>query len=153
MPDDNLAVDGVKEMVLEAREMVRKEHPRTAQRISPHLLSIYFQYVRNLSLIDRRLTPDLYSIIVATKQALGDDFALAIAETARSYPYAELDSAETGEFGSEPELLRMGVNRAEVPGWGTAFMVSRLPGQAVTCRSCELRPRPPQQQQNRWRQR
>ena len=153
MPDDNLSVDGVKEMVLEARELVRKEHPRTAQRITPQLLSIYFQYVRNLSLIDRRLTPDLYSVIVAAKQTVGDDFALAIAETARSYPYADLDSVEPGEFGSEPGFVRMGVNRAEVPGWGTAFMVSRLPGQAVIWRSCELRPRPPQQQQKRWRQR
>ena len=153
LPDDNLSVDGVKEMVLEARELVRREHPRTAQQITPQLLSIYFQYVRNLSLIDRRLTPDLYSVIVAAKQTVGDDFALAIAETARSYPYAVLDSAEPGEFGSEPGFLRMGVNRSEVPGWGTAFMVSRLPGQAVIWRSCELRPPPPKQQQKRWRQR
>ena len=47
----------------------------------------------------------------------------------------------------------MGVNRAEVPGWGTAFMVSRLPGQALSWRSCELRPRPVEREQKRWRQR
>ena len=41
------------------------------------------------SLIDRRLTPDLYSLVVAAKQTAGDDFALAVAETAREYPYAD----------------------------------------------------------------
>ena len=28
--------------------------------MTPQLLSVYFRYVRNLSLIERRLTPDLY---------------------------------------------------------------------------------------------
>ncbi len=151
--DDNLSVDGVKEMVLEARETLRRQHPRNAQRITPQLLSIYFRYVRNLSLIDRRLTPDLYSLIVAAKQTAGDDFALAVAETASTYPYAELDESHEPGADRESGCLRMGLGQAEVPGWGTAFMVSRLPGQAVVWRTCELRPRPVQRQQKRWRQR
>src|SRR5207248_3493415 len=85
--DDNLSVDGVKEMVLDARERLRANHPKTAQRITPQVLSIYFRYIRNLSLVDRRLTPDLYTLIVAAQQTAGDDFALALAETAREYPY------------------------------------------------------------------
>jgi hypothetical protein len=152
-PDDNLSVDGVKEMVLEARETLRRQHPRIAQRITPQSLSIYFRYVRNLSLIDRRLTPDLYSLIVAAKQTAGDDFALAVAETARTYPYAELAEIDEPGDDGEPGRLRMGLDQAEVPGWGTAFMVSRLPGQAVAWRTCELRPRPVERQQKRWRQR
>ena len=152
-PDDNLSVDGVKEMVLEAREALKKENPRIAQRITPQLLSIYFRYVRNLSLIDRRLTPDLYSVVMAAKQTVGDDFALAIAATARTYP--EYRPAEEDAPGEDTEhgLLRMGLNQADVPGWGTAFMVSRLPGQAIAWRSCELRPRPVNREQKRWRQR
>ena len=151
--DDNLSVDGVKEMVLEARETLRRQNPRNAQRITPQLLSIYFRYVRNLSLIDRRLTPDLYSLIVAAKQTVGDDFALAVAETARAYPYAERDEDhERGDYHGS-YCVRMGLRQAEVPGWGTANMVSRLPGQAVIWRTCELRPRPVQRQQKRWRQR
>ena len=152
-PDDNLSVDGVKEMVLEARERLRSDHPRIAQRITPQLLSIFFRYVRNLSLIDRRLTPDLYSVVLAAKQTAGDDFALAIAETARTYPYSQLAGDDPSPEEGVPEVLRMGVNRAEVPGWGTAYMVSRLPGQALSWRSCELRPRPVEREQKRWRQR
>ena len=87
LPDDNLSVDGVKELVLDARERLREKHPQIAQRITPQLLSVYFRYVRNLSLLDRRLTPDLYTLVVAAQQTAGDDFALALAETARTYPY------------------------------------------------------------------
>ncbi len=152
--DDNLSVDGVKEMVLEARESLRRHHhPRHAQRITPQLLSIYFRYVRNLSLIDRRLTPDFYSLIVAAKQTAGDEFALAVAETARTYPYARSDEDDEPDSDTERGWLRMGLGQAEVPGWGTAAMVSRLPGQAVVWRTCELRPRPVPQEQKRWRQR
>ncbi len=151
--DDNLSVDGVKELVLEARESLRRKHPTIAQRITPQLLAVYFQYVRNLSLIDRRLTPDLYSLVVAAKQTAGDDFALAVAETACQYPYAETAArAWTGQD-EEDSLLKMGLDRAVVPGWGTASMVNRLPGPAVAWRTCELRPRPARVQQQRWRQR
>lgn len=154
--DDNLSVDGVKEMVLQAREHLRSKWPRVAQRITPQLLRIYFQYVRNLSLTERRLTPDLYNLVIAAKQTAGDDFALAVAETARAYPYAAAapaaDEDEPSEHGSG-SLLRMGIDRADVPGWGTAPMVSRLPGQALSWRTCELHPHPPERDRRRWRQR
>jgi hypothetical protein len=151
-PDDNLSVDGVKEMVLDARQRLQDRDPRIAQRITPQLLSIYFRYVRNLSLIDRRLTPDLYTLVVAAQQTAGDEFALCLAETSRQYPYAELDDAWPGQ-GDEPGCVRMGINRAEVPPWGTGPMVSRLPGQTLSWRKCTLRPRPRRQEQARWRQR
>jgi hypothetical protein len=144
--DDNLSVDGVKEMVLEARDRLRTTQPRVAGRITPQLLSIYFRYVRNLSLIERRLTPDLYSLVVAAQQTAGDDFALAVAETAREYPHAE-------PADDEERPLRMGIGQADVPGWGVSEVVTRLPGQALQWRTCELRPRPQQQQRQQWRQR
>ena len=41
--------------------------------------------LRNLALLDRRLTPDLYTLVMATKQVAGDSFAMHVAEQARSY--------------------------------------------------------------------
>ncbi|QDV33084.1 hypothetical protein [Tautonia plasticadhaerens] len=152
-PDDNLSVDGVKEMLLASRERLRKDRPKVARRITPQLLSVYFRYVRNLSLVERRLTPDLYSLVMAAKQTAGDDLALALGETAREYPYHEaFDRGERPWWWDEPPL-RMGDGRAEVPSWGTAAMTSRLPGQAIAWRSCELRPRPPEPDQKKWKQR
>jgi hypothetical protein len=145
--DDNLSVDGVKEMVLQARDRLKTKLPRTAQRITPQLLAVYFRYVRNLSLLERRLTPDLYSLVVAAKQTAGDDFALAVAETSREYPFAEAAATD------DDPSLRMSIGRAEVPGWGSARMVSRLPGQALQWRSCELKPRPPESERKLWKQR
>src|SRR5207248_192497 len=135
--DDNLSVDGLKEMLLQARDRLKETLPRVAGRVTPQLLAVYFRYVRNLTLLDRRLTPDLYTLVVAAKQTAGDDFALAVAETARLYPDAP--AAE-----DESPLLRMGIGEADVPGWGVVPMVSRLPGQALNWRACELRPRPPE---------
>ena len=144
-PDDNLSVDGVKELVLHARDRLKVTRAAVAGRITPQLLTVYFRYVRNLSLLDHRLTPDLYSLIIAAQQTAGDDFALAVAEAAREYP-------PTGQSPDPQPLLRMGVGRASVPGWGTGTMVSRLPGQALSWRSCELRPKPPETDQRRWKQ-
>jgi hypothetical protein len=156
-PDDNLSVDGVKEMVLQARERLKATLPKVAQRITPQLLSVFFRYVRNLSLMERRLTPDLYSLVVAAKQTAGDDFALALAETAREYPYAIGSESGSNDASSESDgptgSLRMGIDRADVPGWGTARMVSRLSGQALSWRTCELRPRPAERDRKAWKQR
>jgi hypothetical protein len=142
-PDDNLSVDGVKEMVLAGRDLLKEKQPKVAKRITPQLLSVYFRYVRNLALMDRRLTPDLYALVVAAKQTAGDDFALAIAETARTYPFAEE---------SDEPTLEMGIDRADLSGYGVAEMVSRLPGQAMSWRTCELRPKPLERDKRLWKQ-
>lgn len=144
-PDDNLSVDGVKELVLEARDVLKAKAPHVSLRITPHLLSVLFRYVRNLSLMDRRLTPDLYTLVTAAKQTAGDDFALSIAETAREYPIRS--SRPVGP------LLRMSLDRAEIPGWGVRTMTTRLPGQTLSWRSLELRPRPPERDRQAWKQR
>ncbi len=149
-PDDNLSIDGVKELVLEARTRLKTTHPRVAQRLTPQTLSIYFRYVRNLALVEGRLTPDFYTIVKAAQQTAGDEFALAVAETARTYPFAP---AEPDHAGESAGLARFGVDRASIPLLGTGPMVCRLPGQSVTWRSTELRPKPPKAQERRWRQR
>ena len=42
-----------------ARERYRAEMKSRARKNTPKLLSLYFQYVRNLSLVESRMTPDL----------------------------------------------------------------------------------------------
>ncbi|MGE0759267.1 MAG: hypothetical protein AB7F89_25070 [Pirellulaceae bacterium] len=142
--DENLSIDGVKELLIAARDRYRAEFHRRARQLTPLLLGQCLKYVRNLSLIERRMTPDLYSLVIAAKQVGGDPFALHVAEVARDYPYG-------GDRG-HPQL-RMGIERARLADGEVVAMVNRLPGPAITWRSCDLQRRPQRDDATRWSQR
>ena len=139
--DQNLSVDGLKELLLETRDRYQAEWKSRARSITPQLLSTFFRYVRNLSLIERRLTPDLYTLVTAAKQVAGDEFAITLAETARDYPYA---------LPLPLEEIRFGIGQGELPDGERVELVSRLPGPPLTWRTLRLKPRPPQPQQDQW---
>jgi hypothetical protein len=142
--DENLSIDGVKELLLTARDAYRADLKQRARKITPHLLAQTLKYIRNLSLLDRRMTPDLYSIIVAAQQICGDQYALHVAETARMYPpYLENDD----------EVLQMGIDRGRLPDGDLIDMTSRLPGPPLSWRSCRLKRRPDHRDQHRWQMR
>jgi hypothetical protein len=142
--DENLSIDGVKALLLAARDRYRSDLKSRARSVTPKLMSVYFQYVRNLSLVERRLTPDLYSLIVAAQQIFGDQFAIHVAETAREY----LDA------GASPfPSLQMGIDRARLPDGDVVQMKNRLPGQSVVWRKFALRPHPPRPEQLKWQMR
>ena len=142
--DTNLSIDGVKELFLAARDTYRAELKHRARKITPHMLSRCLQYVRNLSLIERRMTPDLYSLVMAAKQMVGDQYALQVAETAGTFPYTELSGLET---------LNLGIDRAELSDGNIVDVVSRLPGPPVSWRSCNLQRRPERIESDQWKMR
>lgn len=140
--DENLSIDGIKEMVLAARDYYQADLKSRARKISPKLLSVYFKYVRNLALIERRMTPDLYTLIIAAQQMAGDQFAIHLAETAREYP----------DHGELPfPTLRMGIREATLSDGDLIGMTNRLPGHPQSWRSCALKPLPPKIEQDKWR--
>jgi hypothetical protein len=142
--DENLSVDGVKELLLVARGKYRADFKNRGRRLTPQLFAQYLKYVRNLSLIERRMTPDLYTLVTAAQQIAGDQFAIALAETTREYPYT-------------PELpfgtLAAGVGRGRLPDGTLARLKNRLPGPATTWRTLALRAKPERQAQLEWRMR
>ena len=139
--DENLSIDGVKEMLLAARARYETDLKSRARKLTPHTFSTYLKYVRNLSLVERRLTPDLYTLIVAAQQIAGDQFAVHLAETAREYLLQE--------WLPYPEL-KMGIDRAQLPDGDLVAMKTRLPGSPVTWRTCRLNRRPPRVDQLQW---
>ena len=141
--DENLSIDGVKDLLLEARSRYRAEHQRSARSISPHLLSLYLKYARNLTLMERRFTPDLYTLVVAAQQIAGDQFALQVAETARDYDYQER---------SDRGAIQFGIDQARLPNGDVVRMVSRLPGPPMSWRNCDLNRRPERKEEERWAQ-
>lgn len=140
--DENLSFDGVKELMLTTRDGYTSEFGSRARRITPQLLSCYFRYVRNLSLIERRMAPDLYTLITAAQQIAGDQFAIQLAETAREYPYA-------GRLPQYPEI-DCGIGQGRLSDNDPFRLVNRLPGHPVQWRTCQLNPKPARSQQVEW---
>jgi hypothetical protein len=143
--DRNLAIDGVKELLLESREAWLREYKPAMNWVTPQRLQIYFQYVRNLTLQSGRLTPDLFTLVIAAKQVAGDAFALTVAETARKYPHQEERPEE--------ETLRFGIGMAEFPDGPVGDMESRLEGPEISWRPISLKPRAEPFRKQEWKQR
>ena len=139
--DDNLSVDGVKELLLTARTRYREDFGNRSRKITPHGLAMCMKYIRNLTLMDRRMTPDLYNIVIAAKQIIGDGYALHVAETSRSYPYQRTTGLDQ---------VSLSINRARMPDDRMVKLVSRLPGPPVIWRSCQLVPKVDRRQQEEW---
>ena len=140
-PDENLSIDGVKELLLAARDEYRKELKNRARPLTPKLLATIMHYVRNLSLVERRLTPDFYSIVVAAQQVGGNMFARYVAEVARKYPYGRPEDERDPD--APPAGVRIGPEWLETPGGLVARHSDRLPGLRFEWRSVDLTPLPP----------
>ncbi|MCM2370177.1 hypothetical protein [Aporhodopirellula aestuarii] len=108
--DSNLQIDGVKELLIAAKQSYMKEFKNRARKVTPLLLSKCLKYIRNLSLVHRRMTPDMVTIVTACQQILGDQYALHVAETASRYPLKpsaftkELDPLENGPITDSSQI-------------------------------------------------
>jgi hypothetical protein len=142
--DENLSIDGVKELLITARQRYKRDLARRARKITPQILRQCLKYIRNLTLFERRFTPDLYSIVTAAKQTAGDQFALQVAETAREYPYS-------GPLGLP--AIKLGIGRGRLPNGETVRLISRLPGPPLIWRGLQLQRRPDRRERDEWRMR
>lgn len=139
--DENLSVDGIKALLLAARDRYKEELGQRARPITPQLLSVMLRYIRNLSLIERRLTPDLFNLVTAAKQIAGDQYAIHLVEAAREYPYHRPDEYPEIEFG---------IDQAILPDETPLTIVNRLPGHPMVWRSLRLNTRPEIEQREQW---
>ncbi len=139
--DEYLSIDGVKELLLAARDAYRDDFRNRARPITTQTFSCLLKYIRNLTLTERRFAPDLYTIVIAAKQVAGDSFALHVAETARTYRYIRATGLPPVSFG---------IDRLRLPSGDVADAVSRLPGPPVSWRTCELHRRPDRSEQQQW---
>ncbi len=138
------AIDGIKRLLMSARASYMADLGKRARRITPLLLSQCLKYIRNLTLLDARMTPDLYTITIAAKQVLGDQFAIHVVEAASNYPFMD-------------ELpwpaISMSTDWARLPDGEITEMVSRLAGNPMQWRSIELNRRPLTSDSKDWQMR
>ena len=147
--DDSQSIDGVKELLLAARERYHEEMKLAEATISPQTLKVALHYVRNLSLLDRRMTPDMYTLVTAARQTAGDTFARCVLEVCKRYPYG-IDEEWVSQ---PPPPIAFGIDRAELPGGDLAVMSSRLPAGSGQWRTLDLQPEPSKQLTSKWQMR
>jgi hypothetical protein len=141
--DQSLGVDGIKELALEARDRLLAKKRSAARRVSVKTLRIYLQYARNLAVMRRRLRPDLFLLVEAAKQVLGDDYAITLLEVAREYPEQGLTSERS---------LRCAPDVFEHPEKGTFSAENLLPGDHLEWQAIDLRPEPEEEERKDWSQ-
>lgn len=141
--DENVAIDAFKHLLLSARSSYLQDFGKRARRITPLMLGQCLKYIRNMSLIDCRLTPELFTIGVAAQQILGDQYTTHLIETARNYPF----------YDEQPMLeeVTMGIGQLRLPDDELVNVVSRLPGPPITWGELKLRRRPLKQEVDKWK--
>ncbi len=147
--DAHLSVDGIKELLLETRRRWLATRPAHLQQetnwVTPQLLQMYLQYVRNLALGECRLTPDLYTLTLAAKQFAGDEFAVALLETAKRYHYEPDESLRAAM-----PPYSAGLGRFESPEGLVSMAKNRLGSTPVSWRTLSLRPRQDPRTRRQW---
>ena len=142
--DKEVSIDGIKEILLRARQMFTEKHKVRYHNLTSQTFQIYLQYVRNLTLLENRLTPDLYTLITTAKQIGGDPFAIAVLDAAREYPFQKNDSASF-------EPLTLGIDKAIGSDESPVDMKNRLSEIQLEWRSMDLKPEADMQKQVEWK--
>ncbi len=142
-PDDNLSIDGIKDLLIAARDRYKTIYKNRARSVTPLLLRQMLKYIRNLTLINRRFTPDLITILTAARQIVGDGFALEALELAKTYGF---------DTTVDDNTIRMGIDQAAFPDDQLLFMKSRLAGPPMEWSNLQLKPKPDESSRRRWKQ-
>ena len=141
--DQHLGIDGVKELLIAARETYTAEYKSRARKITPSLLGKCLKYTRNLTLIESGFTPQLPTIITAAQQVAGDGYAMHVLEMAKSFHYVkDLDFP----------AVRMGIDQIGLEDGDLLKANNRLPGPPMTWTQLKLKPRPDKDQTRDWKQ-
>ena len=142
--DETLAIDGVKALLLAARDHWQLLLELQDHWLTPQRMGLLLRYVRNLTVMDYRLTPDLYNLAVAAKQVVGDSFALSLLDTACEYPPQRI--------GSDEGDIQVGLGQIVDADGEVRPCKNRLQGVPRIWRELPLKLEPPPQEKQRWSQ-
>jgi len=145
--DDRVVAEGLKELFVTARSSYRQELGNRARQITPLLISQCLKYVRNQTLLDRRMTPSFYTLAKSAQQMMGDTYTSHLVNSATEYRFDSYEQADG------LETIRMGIGVGQLPGTGPTALVSRLPGPPMQWHSLELKRPVQKKDQRRWESR
>jgi hypothetical protein len=107
-------------------------------------MGLLLRYVRNLTVMDHRLTPDLYNLAVGAKQVVGDAFALSLLDTACEYPPQRI--------GSDEDDINVGLGQVVDADGEVRACKNRLEGVPRIWRELPLKLEPPPREKQKWSQ-
>ncbi|MCY3005857.1 MAG: hypothetical protein NTV29_07755 [Planctomycetota bacterium] len=145
--DDRVVAEGLKELFVTARSSYRQELGNRARQITPLLISQCLKYVRNQTLLDRRMTPSFYTLAKSAQQMMGDTYTAHLVNSATEYRF------DSYEQSAGLATIRMGIGVGDLPDSGPATLVSRLPGPPMQWHSLELKRPVQKKDQRRWESR
>jgi len=145
MKDKNAPIDGIKEILLRARELFLKKNKIRYHNLTSQTLQMLLQYVRNLTLTESRLLPDLYTLVNSAKQFAGDPFAISVLEAARDYPFDERDT--------NLSKISLGINQGllDTDDAKPINMKNRLSETLFEWRKLDLKPDPDPKEKDNWK--
>ncbi|WP_371802273.1 hypothetical protein [Candidatus Lokiarchaeum ossiferum] len=120
---------------------VAQYHREYNEEINLHKLKSLFQYIRNLPMIESKITPHLFEIVLAAKSIVNDDFAWIVWEECKYYPYAVED----------PKLESLPFTNKGILLHGKYFKLRRNIPLKIQKIRLPLKPRPKEDQKGDWR--
>ena len=135
--------EGIKELLLETRKEYCRDFPEEEERLSPGAIQALLIYLRNLCLMQQRLTPSMYDLVIAAQGVGGGGFGARLVEMAKFYPYQDPLAPL--------EPIRIGINHGWYQPFGEVPMKNRLPGPPFTLKDIRLERRPRIEKQKKWR--
>jgi len=155
----------MKELLLATRDHYAKEGGDALEKPTPTAMATLLDFLRKLVVSRNRLAPDLYSLVVAAKGVVGNDFALALLNVAAGYPPNALeepgekedddpfaDGGDSATFDPTPSglLFEATGERARI-GEAVSRITPRTPGDWRTLKRVRLTDKPPKIDRERWR--
>ena len=141
--DKDVTIDGIKEILLKARDIYLKKINIKHHNLSLQTFQILLQYVRNLTLMENRLAPDLYTLTLTAKQIGGDLLAVSLIEAARDYPFQNEES--------NMESLTLGIDKGMIDEGKVINMKNRLSETDEVWRTLDLKPNPEKWEKQKWK--
>ena len=141
--DKDVTIDGIKEILLKARDIYLKKINIKHHNLSLQTFQILLQYVRNLTLMENRLAPDLYTLTLTAKQIGGDLLAVSLIEAARDYPFQNEES--------NMESLTLGIDKGMIDEGKVINMKNRLSETDEVWRTLDLKPSPEKWKKQKWK--
>ncbi len=135
--------DGLKELLLETRREYGRDFPEELEKLTPGSMQTMLTYLRNLCLIEHRLTPSMYDLVVAAQGIGGSGFGARTVEMAKFYPFID-------PFTSYP-TLRMGLDEGWMEGLGLNKMHNRFDIPEFSLKSIKLEKRPRKEKKEKWK--